>query len=196
MNMKMNMKMPKLSQQAMIVAFAAALPVLASAYKLRVLDAAVLLLSGALAVYNVNCLTAGSCNTWATVVSVSFFVMTIMQLMVPREGLEGEEEMPKKEEEARAEWKKRAEASRARRKAEREAAEAEERRQEVLVTDAKEVTEVPAGVMGSAAAVAAEPAPMEAKMPAEAKPEKAMAKAAPIITTDEEFELLKAQLMA
>ena len=98
MNMKMNMKMPKLSQQAMIVAFAAALPVLASAYKLRVLDAAVLLLSGALAVYNVNCLTAGSCNTWATVVSVSFFVMTIMQLMVPREGLEGEEE-PKKEEE-------------------------------------------------------------------------------------------------
>ena len=97
MNMKMNMKMPKLSQQAMIVAFAAALPVLASAYKLRVLDAAVLLLSGALAVYNVNCLTAGSCNTWATVVSVSFFVMTIMQLMVPREGLEGEEE-PKKEE--------------------------------------------------------------------------------------------------
>ena len=29
MNMKMNMKMPKLSQQAMIVAFAAALPVLA-----------------------------------------------------------------------------------------------------------------------------------------------------------------------
>ena len=93
----MNMKMPKLSQQAMIVAFAAALPVLASAYKLRVLDAAVLLLSGALAVYNVNCLTAGSCNTWATVVSVSFFVMTIMQLMVPREGLEGEEE-PKKEE--------------------------------------------------------------------------------------------------
>ena len=98
MNMKMNMKMPKLSQQAMIVAFAAALPVLASAYKLRVLDAAVLLLSGALAVYNVNCLTAGSCNTWATVVSVSFFIMTIMQLMVPREGLEGEEE-PKKEEE-------------------------------------------------------------------------------------------------
>ena len=95
--MNMNMKMPKLSQQAMIVAFAAALPVLASAWNMRVLDAAVLALSGALAVYNVNCLTAGSCNTWATVVSVSFFVMTIMQLMVPREGLEGEEE-PKKEE--------------------------------------------------------------------------------------------------
>ena len=163
--MKMNMKMPKLSQQAMIVAFAAALPVLASAYKMRVLDAAVLLLSGALAVYNVNCLTAGSCNTWATVVSVSFFVMTIMQLMVPREGLEGEEEMPKKEE-------------------------------EVLVTDKEEVTEVPAEVEEKPAAPAAEPAPMEAKMPAEAKPEKAMAKAAPIITTDEEFELLKAQLMA
>jgi len=153
----MNMKMPKLSQQAMIVAFAAVLPVLASAYKLRVLDAAVLLLSGALAVYNVNCLTAGSCNTWATVVSVSFFIMTIMQLMTPREGLEGEEE--------------------------------------VVVTDAKEVTEVPAVVEEVPAAPAAEPAPTEAKMPAEAKPEKAIAKAAPIITTDEEFELLKAQLM-
>jgi len=159
--MKMNMKMPKLSQQAMIVAFAAALPVLASAYKLRVLDAAVLALSGALAVYNVNCLTAGKCNTWATIVSISFFIMTIMQLMVPREGLEGEEEMPKKEE-------------------------------EVLVTDAKEVTEVPVKVEEKPA----EPAPTEAKMPAESKPEKAMAKAAPIITTDEEFELLKAQLMA
>ena len=154
----MNMKMPKLSQQAMIVAFAAVLPVLASAYKLRVLDAVVLLLSGALAVYNVNCLTAGSCNTWATVVSISFFIMTIMQLMAPREGLEGEEE-PK---------------------------------EEVLVTDTKEVTEVP--VVESAPA--AEPAPTEAKMPAESKPEKAIAKAAPIITTDEEFELLKAQLMA
>ena len=147
----MNMKMPKLSQQAMIVAFAAILPVLASAYKLRIMDAAVLLLSGALAVYNVNCLTAGSCNTWATVVSVSFFIMTILQLMAPREGLEGEEE-PK---------------------------------EEVLVTDTKEVTEMPADV----------PAPTEDKMPAEAKPEKAMAKTAPILT-DEEFELLKAQLMA
>jgi outer membrane biosynthesis protein TonB len=159
MNMKMNMKMPKLSQQAMIVAFAAALPVLASAYKLRVLDAAVLLLSGALAVYNVNCLTSGSCNTWATVVSVSFFIMTIMQLMAPREGLEGEEE-PKEE--------------------------------EVLVTDKEEVAEVPV----KAEEKPTEPAPTEAKMPAEAKPEKAIAKAAPIITTDEEFELLKAQLMA
>ena len=157
--MKMNMKMPKLSQQAMIVAFAAALPVLASAYKLRVLDAAVLLLSGALAVYNVNCLTSGSCNTWATVVSVSFFIMTIMQLMAPREGLEGEEE-PKEE--------------------------------EVLVTDKEEVAEVPV----KAEEKPTEPAPTEAKMPAEAKPEKAIAKAAPIITTDEEFELLKAQLMA
>ena len=162
----MNMKMPKLSQQAMIVAFAAALPVLASAWNMRVLDAAVLALSGALAVYNVNCLTAGSCNTWATVVSVSFFLMTILQLMAPREGLEGEEEMPKEE--------------------------------EVIVTDKEEVTEVPAEVEveEKPAAPAAEPAPMEAKMPAEAKPEKAMAKAAPIITTDEEFELLKAQLMA
>jgi len=159
------MKMPKLSQQAMIVAFAAALPVLASAWNMRVLDAAVLALSGALAVYNVNCLTAGSCNTWATVVSVSFFLMTILQLMAPREGLEGEEEMPKEE--------------------------------EVIVTDKEEVTEVPAEVEveEKPAAPAAEPAPMEAKMPAEAKPA-AAAKAAPIITTDEEFELLKAQLMA
>jgi len=159
------MKMPKLSQQAMIVAFAAALPVLASAWNMRVLDAAVLALSGALAVYNVNCLTAGSCNTWATVVSVSFFLMTILQLMAPREGLEGEEEMPKEE--------------------------------EVIVTDKEEVTEGPAGVEveEKPAAPAAEPAPMEAKMPAEAKPA-AAAKPAPIITTDEEFELLKAQLMA
>ncbi len=161
--MNMNMKMPKLSQQAMIVAFAAALPVLASAWNMRVLDAAVLALSGALAVYNVNCLTAGSCNTWATVVSVSFFIMTIMQLMAPREGLEGEEEMPKEE--------------------------------EVIVTDKEDVTEVPAEVEEKPAP-AAEPAPTEAKMPAESKPEKAIAKAAPIITTDEEFEMLKAQLMA
>jgi len=164
MNMKMNMKMPKLSQQAMIVAFAAALPVLASAYKLRVLDAAILLLSGALAVYNVNCLTAGSCNTWATIVSVSFFVMTIMQLMVPREGLEGEE------------------------------AETKEDAIDAVIKEATEVVEVPVKV-DEKPAEPAEPAPTEAKMPAEAKPEKAMAKAAPIITTDEEFELLKAQLM-
>ena len=88
----MNMKMPKLSQQAMIVAVAAVLPVLASAYKLRVLDAAILALSGALAVYNVNCLTTGGCNTWATIVSISFFIMTILQLMAPREGMEGDEE--------------------------------------------------------------------------------------------------------
>ena len=164
--MKMNMKMPKLSQQAMIVAFAAALPVLASAYKLRVLDAAVLLLSGALAVYNVNCLTAGNCNTWATVVSVSFFIMTIMQLMVPREGLEGEEEAVTKEDAIDA-----------------------------VVKEVTEVVEVPAKVEEKPAEPT-EPAPTEAKMPAEAKPEKAIAKAAPIITTDEEFELLKAQLMA
>jgi len=184
MNMKMNMKMPKLSQQAMIVAFAALLPVLASAYKLRVLDAAVLLLSGALAVYNVNCLTTGSCNTWATVVSVSFFLMTIMQLMAPREGLEGEEEMPKKEE--------------AIQRARREIARLREEEAKALarIGSDKEVTEVPVEVEEKPPAPAAEPAPMEAKMPAEAKPEKAMAKAAPIITTDEEFELLKAQLMA
>jgi hypothetical protein len=150
--MKMNMKMPKLSQQAMIVAAAAVLPVLASAYKLRVLDAAVLALSGALAVYNVNCLTAGSCNTWATVVSISFFIMTIMQLMAPREGMEGEEE-------------------------------------DVLITDEEEVTEMPADVADMSMT---EPAPTQSKMPAETK--QGMTKAAPILT-DEEFELLKAQLM-
>jgi len=169
MNMKMNMKMPKLSQQAMIVAFAAALPVLASAYKMRVLDAAVLILSGALAVYNVNCLTAGSCNTWATVVSVSFFIMTIMQLMTPREGLEGEEDMPK---------------------------------EDMLIADNEEVTEMPVEVDDILADVVeempvapvAEPAPMEAKMPSESKPVSA-AKTAPITTLDEEFELLKARLM-
>ena len=161
--MNMNMKMPKLSQQAMIVAVAAALPVLASAYKLRVLDATVLALSGALAVYNVNCLTRGSCNTWATIVSSSFFIMTIMQLMAPREGMEGEDA----------------------------------KTEEVVVTDDEEVTEVPAKAAAEpAAAPAAAPAPTEAKMPAEAKPEKAMVKTAPIITTDEEFEMLKAQLMA
>jgi hypothetical protein len=85
--------------------------------------------------------------------------MTILQLMAPREGLEGEEEAKKEE--------------------------------DVLVTDDKEVTEVPA----KAEEKPAEPAPTEAKMPADAKPEKAVAKAAPIITTDEEFEMLKAQLM-
>ena len=155
LNMK-NMKMPKMSQQAMVVAAAAVLPVVVSAYKLRVLDAAVLALSGALAAYNVNCLTAGSCNTWATVVSVSFFVMTIMQLMAPREGLEGEQED----------------------------------------TPKAEVTEVSAEVVATPAAPAAPaPAPTEAKMPAESKPEKAVAKTAPLITTDEEFEMLKAQLM-
>ena len=58
-----------------------------------------------------------------------------------------------------------------------------------------EVTEVPAKVEEKPAETT-EPAPTEAKMPAEAKPEKAIAKAAPIITTDEEFEMLKAQLMA
>ena len=151
----MNMKMPKLSQQAMIVAFAAILPVLASAYKLRIMDAAVLLLSGALAVYNVNCLTAGSCNTWATVVSVSFFLMTILQLMAPREGLEGEEEMPKEEEVIVTD------------------------KEEVTEVPAEvEVEQKPA-------APAAEPAPMEAKMPAEAKPAAAAKPAPIITTDEE-----------
>jgi len=82
----------RLSRQAMIVAVAALMPVAVSLYKMRLLDAMVLILSGALAVYNVNCLTAGNCNLWATVVSVSFFVMTILQIMAPKEGLEGDEE--------------------------------------------------------------------------------------------------------
>ena len=156
----MNMKMPKLSQQAMIVAFAAVLPVLASAYKLRILDAAVLTLSGALAVYNVNCLTAGSCNTWATIVSVSFFVMTIMQLMAPREGMEGEEE-----------------------------------EETVDFTDEEVFEDADNNTVSDETAATAEPAPTESKMPAEAKPEKAVVKSSPLVTTDEEFEMLKAQLM-
>ena len=82
----------RLSRQAMIVAVAALMPVAVSLYKMRLLDAMVLILSGALAVYNVNCLTAGNCNLWATVVSVSFFVMTILQIMAPREGMEGDED--------------------------------------------------------------------------------------------------------
>ena len=154
----MNMKMPKLSQQAMIVAVAAVLPVLASAYKLRVLDAAVLALSGALAVYNVNCLTSGSCNTWATIVSISFFIMTIMQLMAPREGLEGEEE-------------------------------------DSIDFTEEEVKETADNNAIGDETAPAEPMPTEAKMPAEAKPDKAAAKTAPLVTTDEEFEMLKAQLM-
>lgn len=78
----------RLSQQAMIVAVAALMPVAVSLYKMRFLDAMVLILSGALAVYNVNCLTSGNCNLWATIVSVSFFIMTILQFMAPREGME------------------------------------------------------------------------------------------------------------
>jgi len=77
----------RLSQQAMIVAVAALMPVAVSLYKMRFLDAMVLILSGALAVY-VNCLTSGNCNLWATIVSVSFFIMTILQFMAPREGME------------------------------------------------------------------------------------------------------------
>jgi len=87
----------RLSSQAMIVAVAALMPVAVSLYKMRLLDAMVLILSGALAVYNVNCLTSGNCNLWATVVSISFFVMTILQVMAPVEGMEGDEEDVKEE---------------------------------------------------------------------------------------------------
>jgi len=72
--------MVKLSQQATVVALAAALPVLTSTYKFRMLDSVILALTGALAVYNVNCLTRGNCNAWATLVAVSFFVTTLLQI--------------------------------------------------------------------------------------------------------------------
>lgn len=83
------MKKLELSQQATVVALAAALPVITSTYKLRMMDATILALTGALAVYNVNCLTKGNCNTWATLTAVSFFVMTLLQLK-NYEGAEGE----------------------------------------------------------------------------------------------------------
>jgi hypothetical protein len=43
------------------------------------LDSVILALTGALAVYNVNCLTRGNCNAWATLVAVSFFITTLLQ---------------------------------------------------------------------------------------------------------------------
>ena len=83
------MKKLALSQQATVVALAAALPVITSTYKLRMMDATILALTGGLAVYNVNCLTKGNCNTWATLTAVSFFVMTLLQLK-NYEGAEGD----------------------------------------------------------------------------------------------------------
>ena len=83
-----------LSTQAMIVAAAAAMPTLVAAYKMRWIDALILVLSGALSVYNVNCLTAGNCNMWASIVAISFFIMTVLQVMTPSENfmdLEDEE---------------------------------------------------------------------------------------------------------
>lgn len=85
------MNTSSLSVQAMIVAAAAAMPTLVAAYKMRWMDALILLLSGALSVYNVNCLTTGNCNLWATIVSVSFFLMTVVQVMTPSESYEDEE---------------------------------------------------------------------------------------------------------
>jgi hypothetical protein len=78
--------MTKLSQQAIAVAVVSVLPVLASAYRVRAVDALVLSLTGMLAVYNVNCLTKGNCNAWATLVALSFFVTTLSQFW-NREGL-------------------------------------------------------------------------------------------------------------
>ena len=72
--------MVKLSQQAIVVAFAVVLSVLTSTYKFHMLDSVILALVGALAVYNVNCLTRGNCNAWATLVAVSFFITTLLQL--------------------------------------------------------------------------------------------------------------------
>jgi hypothetical protein len=83
-----------LSTQAMIVAVAAAMPTLVAAYKMRWIDALILVLSGALSVYNVNCLTAGNCTMWASIVAISFFIMTVLQVMTPSENfmdLEDEE---------------------------------------------------------------------------------------------------------
>jgi hypothetical protein len=71
--------MVKLSQQAIVVAFAVVLSVLTSTYKFHMLDSVILALTGALAVYNVNCLTSGNCNAWATLVAVSFFITTLLQ---------------------------------------------------------------------------------------------------------------------
>ena len=61
------------------------MPTLVAAYKMRWIDALILVLSGALSVYNVNCLTAGNCNMWASIVSISFFIMTVLQVMTPSE---------------------------------------------------------------------------------------------------------------
>jgi hypothetical protein len=79
--------MIELSQQATVVALAAIVPVITSVYKLRVFDASVLAISGVLAVYNVNCLTRGNCNAWATLVAMSFFAVTLLKLG-KREGLD------------------------------------------------------------------------------------------------------------
>ena len=41
-------------------------------------DVAGVVLSGVLAVYNVECLTGGHCNLWAAVVGFGFFIRVIM----------------------------------------------------------------------------------------------------------------------
>jgi hypothetical protein len=72
--------MEKLSQQATIVALAAVLPVLVSTYKLHISDALILAIVSSIAVYNVNCLTKGGCGVWATLVAISFFVTSLIQI--------------------------------------------------------------------------------------------------------------------
>lgn len=75
----------KLSQQAIVVTIAAMLPVVAAVYKHRMLDSFVLSIVGAITIYNVDCLTKGNCNTWATLVSMSFLVTSFLQFATPRE---------------------------------------------------------------------------------------------------------------
>jgi hypothetical protein len=75
----------KLSQQAIVVTIAAMLPIVVAVYKHRMLDSFVLSIVGAITIYNVDCLTKGNCNTWATLVSITFFIMTFMQLLTSYE---------------------------------------------------------------------------------------------------------------
>jgi hypothetical protein len=87
--------MVKLSQQAIIVAVAAILPILVSAYKRRIIDSIALSIVGVITIYNVDCLTRGNCNTWATLVSMSFFITTVIQFIAPYESYTEREQTDK-----------------------------------------------------------------------------------------------------
>jgi len=80
-----DINMFKLSQQAIVVTIAAMLPVVVAVYKHRMLDSFVLSIVGAITIYNVDCLTKGNCNTWATLVSMSFLVTSFLQFATPHE---------------------------------------------------------------------------------------------------------------